>query len=79
LFRSHAGGGLTLKAGSLCIDAADYGQLPSDTYDLDGDSNTTEALPIDLIGGNRFVDRVETNTGAPSGQDYLDMGAYEKP
>ncbi len=38
---------------------------PADTYDLDGDSNTAEPLPIDLAGNARVF----------AGE--VDMGAYE--
>jgi hypothetical protein len=39
--------------------------LPADTTDLDGDGNTTEALPIDQRGSSRIVDGT------------VDMGSYE--
>jgi hypothetical protein len=82
-FRNHGlAGGLTLQAGSYCIDAADYSRVPADTYDIDGNGNTGEKLPFDFLYQRRLVDRVETDTGhtdSTPGHTYLDMGAYEKP
>ena len=77
--------GLSPPGGSLgtspCIDAADYGRLPNDTFDLDGDSSTTEDLPLDVGGLARATDTSVTNSGVDSTSvtsiDYLDMGAYE--
>ena len=82
-FRNHAlAGGLTLLAGSDCIDAADYGRVPADIYDIDGNGNTGEKLPFDFLYQRRLVDRVEVDKGhsdSTPGHTYLDMGAYEKP
>jgi CSLREA domain-containing protein len=43
--------------GSPAINAGSNAVLPADTFDLDGDSNTTEALPVDQRGAgfNRIV------------------------
>jgi hypothetical protein len=45
--------------------------------DLDGDGNTGEQLPLDLLYSNRFYD-VDTvsDTGAGTAP-IVDMGAYE--
>ncbi len=56
---------LRLSYGSPCVDAGDNAALPPDEFDLDGDGNTAEPMPIDLAGGPRVVDSV------------VDMGAYE--
>jgi hypothetical protein len=53
---------------SPAINAGDSGSsLPQDTYDVDGDSDTAEALPLDqrgfarVVGGNFDIGAVETN------------------
>lgn len=70
-------GNLQLQATSTAIDAGDNSALPLDTFDLDGDSNTTELLPLDLAGNTRRVN-VTTITDTGSGTAPLvDMGAYE--
>ncbi|MFH1110092.1 MAG: right-handed parallel beta-helix repeat-containing protein, partial [Planctomycetota bacterium] len=56
-----------LMVTSPCINAGDNTALPSDTYDLDQDGDTSEQIPLDLGGDPRVVD------GA------VNMGAYEGP
>lgn len=56
---------LHLALGSPAIDAGSAALLPADTADVDGDGNTTEALPLDLDGNARV------QGPAP------DMGAFE--
>ena len=52
---------------SAAINAGDPANLPPDTFDLDGDGNTTEPLPVDqrgfarVVGGNFDIGAVETN------------------
>ena len=58
-------GDLRLQAGSPALDFGDTALLPPDTFDLDGDGDTTEPLPLDLEGGPRIA-------GAS-----VDLGAYE--
>jgi hypothetical protein len=69
--------------GSPCIDRSDYGRLPTDVHDLDQDGNTGEKLPVDVLESGRMVDRhgpgEDPNNGTPAPNDYLDMGAFEKP
>jgi subtilisin family serine protease len=60
-----------LRPSSLCIDVGDNNSVPPDTFDLDGDGNTTELLPWDLDGHLRFADGDCNNT------EVVDMGAYE--
>lgn len=55
----------TIGAGSPCVDAGETGLLPADVFDLDGDFDVTEALPVDLRGQARV-----RGTG-------VDMGAIE--
>jgi len=74
---------LRLLPASPCIDAGDNTALPPDEADLDGDGNTTEPIPLDLDGRNRFVDDFATpDTGNPSPEvpdRIVDMGAHEFP
>ena len=68
-----------LLSSSPCIDAGDNSSVPADTTDLDGDSDTTEPVPLDLDGNPRFVDdpyTPDTGNGIPP---IVDMGAYEGP
>jgi hypothetical protein len=72
---------LRLMPGSPAIDAGDNEALPADLADLDGDLNTTEALPLDLDGELRRVDDPLTdpdpgNAGS-LGVPIVDMGAHE--
>src|SRR6266446_202299 len=52
---------------SPAINAGDPANLPPDTFDLNGNSNTTEPLPVDqrgfarVVGGNFDIGAVETN------------------
>jgi hypothetical protein len=66
-----AQGNYHLLAGSPCIDTADDAALPEDLYDLDGDANTAEPIPVDIDGRERIVD------GDNDGNLAVDMGAYE--
>jgi hypothetical protein len=67
----------TLAPSSPCIDAGDNDALPADVLDLDGDNNTTEPLPVDLLYNRRRVDiSAVTDTGHGSAP-IVDIGAYE--
>jgi predicted outer membrane repeat protein len=74
-------GDLRLSTDSPTIDAGDNDALPSDTYDLDGNSDTTEEIPIDLHGNARRLDDPATDPkpGNPGsvGPPVVDMGVYE--
>jgi hypothetical protein len=59
-------GDLRLQLASPAIDAGDEGALPADSFDLDGDGDTAEPLPIDLDGNPRVL------------YAAVDMGAYEE-
>ena len=59
-------GDLRLQEDSPAIDFGLTSFLPPDTFDLDGDSDTDEPLPLDLAGEARV-------TG-----DEVDLGAYER-
>ncbi len=63
-------GDLRPGAGSPAADAGDNAALPADAYDLDGDGDTAEPLPVDRAGNPRLV-------GAKGGPAIVDLGAYE--
>ena len=72
LFVDAAGGDLRLSSyASPCVDAGDNGALPFDSADLDGDGNTVEQIPYDLLGNPRIFN------GDSSGLPEVDMGAFE--
>jgi hypothetical protein len=54
-----------LAFGSPCADAGNNAYLPADAFDLDGDGNTIEPIPLDVAGSAR----IQGGT--------VDMGAYE--
>jgi len=54
-----------LQGNSPLANAGDNSLLPADTYDVDGDGNSAEQLPVDLDGSNRVIGTV-------------DVGAYER-
>ena len=56
-----------LLPGSPAINAGSNAILPADTFDLDGDSNTAEALPVDQRGAG--FSRIVNTT--------VDIGAFE--
>jgi predicted outer membrane repeat protein len=57
---------LRLLYTSPAIDYGDNDALPPDTFDLDGDEDRVEKLPLDLAGNPRIT-----------GLDQVDLGAYE--
>ncbi len=59
-------GDYQLQKSSLCIDQGDNLLLPQDVTDLDGDSDTSEPLPVDVNDTNRIKNAI------------VDMGAYEQ-
>ena len=62
-----------LTDGSPALDAANEDELPTDSFDLDGDGNTSEPVPVDIDNTPRLIDN--RNNGAPD----LDLGAFEAP
>ncbi len=69
---------LGLSTESPCIDAADNTAVPADVADLDGDGDSSEALPLDVGANPRFVDGPRVDTGVPDGlHPIVDMGAEE--
>ncbi|MFW6202156.1 MAG: hypothetical protein ACOC8B_06240, partial [Gemmatimonadota bacterium] len=71
-FADEAGGDLRLGV-SPAVDAGSNSILPADPYDLDGDGDTAELLPLDLDDLPRVVD-----WGGDDGTAVVDIGAYEK-
>jgi hypothetical protein len=63
-----------LLPGSAAIEAGDNANLPADSFDLDGDLNTAETLPVDQRGAN--FPRVADSADADIIQT-VDIGAYE--
>jgi CSLREA domain-containing protein len=71
-------GGLTLThklvGGSVAIEAGSNANLPADTFDLDGDADTAETLPVDQrgVGYPRNADSADADA-----IQTVDIGAYE--
>jgi hypothetical protein len=63
-----------LLAGSPAIESGSNANLPTDTFDLDGDANTGETLPVDQRGTG--FPRVADSADADVIQT-VDIGAYE--
>ena len=63
-----------LLATSLAIETGSNANLPADTFDLDGDLNTAETLPVDQRGTNfpRVADSADPNV-----IQTVDIGAFE--
>jgi hypothetical protein len=70
-------GDLRLLANSPAIDAGDNSVLPTDSGDLDGDSNTAELVPNDLDGYARQIDVTSVADTGSGTAPIVDMGAYE--
>ncbi|MDT7832435.1 LamG-like jellyroll fold domain-containing protein [Flavobacteriaceae bacterium S356] len=62
---ANAGSNYRLQHTSTLIDAGGNTYLPVDTYDIDGDGNTSETLPTDLDNKTRLF------------SSTVDIGAYE--
>ncbi len=66
-----------LGSPSPCIDAGDNASVPSDDFDLDGDSDVTEPIPLDANRDPRFIDDPDTEDTGQGSPPLVDMGAYE--
>lgn len=67
-----------LQATSPCLDAGANTYAPPDWADVDGDGDTSEAIPLDLNGKPRFKDLPsvpDTGIGTPP---LVDIGCYER-
>jgi len=66
-----------LSPGSACADAGDNGRVPADMFDVDGDGDTAERVPLDLAGLLRFTDDpLALNVGVGP-NPIVDVGAFE--
>ena len=68
---------LRLRIDSPCLDAGDGLSVPTDSFDLDGDGDASETLPVDLGGLARLVDDPTADTGAGP-TPIVDMGPHER-
>lgn len=66
-----------MRQGSPCIDSGNNQLLPLDTFDLDGDGNVNERIPLDVQRVPRFFDEPNTPNTGPFGSMMVDRGAYE--
>jgi hypothetical protein len=69
-FRGTSDDDLTPASAGVSVDAGDDASLPADRFDLDGDGDTAESIPIDLAGRERIAD-------GGSGSAVVDVGALE--
>ncbi|QDV08204.1 hypothetical protein Poly30_37400 [Planctomycetes bacterium Poly30] len=72
----------TLSATSPCLDAANDAHLAFDLADLDGNSDSSEFVPLDLGESTREIDTPGVSTGIDGGNTLggaiTDMGAFER-
>ena len=68
---------LSLQSSSPCIDAGYNEYVPADTLDLDGDGNTTEPVPYDVLGNPRMVDAASVADTGSGTAPIVDIGAVE--
>ncbi len=76
LLANNGGPTLThaLLGGSPAVEAGSNANVPVDTFDVDGDANTAETLPVDQRGTGfpRIADSQDANT-----TQTVDIGAFE--
>jgi hypothetical protein len=78
LFVAPFSGEFALQSGSPCVDGAHNWAVPLDAFDLDGDGETAELLPLDLAGMGRFAGTNVVGGAIGCGVPVIvDMGAYE--
>jgi hypothetical protein len=70
-------GDYRLGRGSPCIDAADNDAVPPDLADLNRNENTSERVPFDADGAQRFFDDESTPNTGNGTPPIVDMGAFE--
>jgi len=68
-----------LSIASPCIDAGANASVPPDLFDLDGDANQAEPIPLDFDGFARFVDVPSVPDTGSGSAPIVDMGPWERP
>jgi hypothetical protein len=76
-FVNPQAGDWRLGEGSPAIDSGDSTSLTADTYDLDGDGNIAEQLPLDASGRVRRYDTEGVADTGVGPAPVVDMGAIE--
>lgn len=66
-----------LSPGSACADAGDNSRVPADRFDLDGDGDTAERVPLDLADLVRFTDDPLALDVGVGPDPIVDVGAFE--
>lgn len=64
---------------SALLDAAEDASIPQDVPDLDADGDVSELIPLDLVGGSRFVAWPDIPAPLPGSSLRADIGAVEAP
>lgn len=70
-------GNYNLSASSPCLDAGSNDEVPADNWDLDGDGDTAEKLPMEIAFKERFIDDPAADVGSGMAP-LVDMGAFER-
>ena len=68
----------TLSLFSPCIDAGSNSMISFDFLDVDGNGNSTERVPWDLLHAPRRVDQPSVPDTGAGLAPIVDMGAYER-
>jgi hypothetical protein len=66
-----------LAPGSPGVDSGNNGAVLADTIDVDGDANTSEPVPLDVAGNDRFLDDPDTVDNGSGLPPIVDIGAHE--
>jgi len=67
-----------LSLSSPCVDAADNNSVAPDWFDIDGDGNVTEPVPLDFDANARFVDIPSAPDTGVGPSPIVDIGAWER-
>lgn len=70
-------GDYRLLSGSPCVDAGGNSAVPPDTFDMNGNGDPAEPLPLDLGGQVRLVDDLLTADAGDGEPPVVDIGAHE--
>lgn len=71
---------LRLQRSSICVDFGNNEAVPADTFDMDGDGNIVEPVPLDADRNPRFLDdpaKPDMGYAGSTGLPVVDRGAYE--